>query len=829
MVAQKGARLPAIRDLVKLGPAVAERAAFEQRPSESAVVSYVLTRGAQQAWEALNRQFGAATGALFWIGGPAGAGKTHFLNYTLALDQRAGALDSVAGRIMSLGLEAKRALGASDLEAEILDLLARQLAGNRRTAMLWRWMQGGEALTVGLDQAYGTGVRAVSLMIDFGAFDWLGASDYLETLAEVSATSKHPRLTVLAAGRGAPPQCAAAFDVAPADPQEELITAAGRARQLRSDAPSLASFYGGPELAGFEAAAIFPFHPSSLEVLAFMARPPGGVAAIARLMQEVLAPGADGRAVSYRRLTFPCDLMASAAFAKRVQSRLGEAGRAALKTAYASLADFNEGDRKIGARMIDSLVVNHLCAEAPSLTLDALAAAADPADHGGEPPPLSAWAPLLERIAARSKGTVRLEAGGASFNPLAAGALETAAFNSALALARLFDPTLSGAGEPAELQAQLKRLDDAMAGALESAHRTGEQLAELLLEWRAAPLAGPSLEDGEHPHGARPEAGSDAAWISRTLRDFNALAERGPAGLLELAAVPELRRGVIETVRRYESLARAAALMPRLRAMRCYLEATGLRAAREAGPAGAAALEVECQLLLAELRPALAFTSPRALEALEARYQKFKWSYAQSYVPAHDRWREEMEQLALLADDAGRHLAALARLNAIAALGPVVAAELEAALAALRDRIVNCDFKGPLATDVAPRCARCGFVLDTPSPRGDLEGAFASIDRALQVKLAALSRKAIARLIREHDRANRLEGFLKITQAAQTEALVRVLDDNLARYLAALLEESSAAAHSEAPWQTGAKPQLGRSLAAARPSQRNRGPAKPPR
>ncbi len=64
-----------------------------------------------------------------------------------------------------------------------------------------------------------------------------------------------------------------------------------------------------------------------------------------------------------------------------------------------------------------------------------------------------------------------------------------------------------------------------------------------------------------------------------------------------------------------------------------------------------------------------------------------------------------------------------------------------------------------------------------------------AIRRALEIKLAALSQSMIARLIRNHDKEHRLEGFLKITQAAQTDALVRVLDENLARYLAQVLEE----------------------------------------
>ena len=61
--------------------------------------------------------------------------------------------------------------------------------------------------------------------------------------------------------------------------------------------------------------------------------------------------------------------------------------------------------------------------------------------------------------------------------------------------------------------------------------------------------------------------------------------------------------------------------------------------------------------------------------------------------------------------------------------------------------------------------------------------------RALEFKLAALSQSMIARLIRNHDQEHRLEGFLKITQAAQTDALVRVLDEKLARYLAQVLDE----------------------------------------
>jgi hypothetical protein len=60
----------------------------------------------------------------------------------------------------------------------------------------------------------------------------------------------------------------------------------------------------------------------------------------------------------------------------------------------------------------------------------------------------------------------------------------------------------------------------------------------------------------------------------------------------------------------------------------------------------------------------------------------------------------------------------------------------------------------------------------------------------LATKLAALSQNMIARLIREHGDDHRLDGFLKVVQAAQIDALVNVLDDQLARYLSEALDEN---------------------------------------
>ena len=167
---------------------------------------------------------------------------------------------------------------------------------------------------------------------------------------------------------------------------------------------------------------------------------------------------------------------------------------------------------------------------------------------------------------------------------------------------------------------------------------------------------------------------------------------------------------------------------------------------------------------------------------MESRFQRFKWTYVPYYRAAHERWRQEMERAALLAEDGERHLAALRRLNAIPALGPPEAAALTLTFGELARRVVRCQLDGPLSPEITPCCPQCNYVIGTPSPREELSDLLAQVRRALQAKLAILSQSAIARLIRQHDHSHRLEGFLKITQAAQTDALIRVLDDKLARY-----------------------------------------------
>src|SRR5208282_2714845 len=89
---------------------------------------------------------------------------------------------------------------------------------------------------------------------------------------------------------------------------------------------------------------------------------------------------------------------------------------------------------------------------------------------------------LLRRLELATGAVIRLETDAARFDPEAAGAPELAAFNAALVLSRRFDPRLTLARDREGLDARLKRLEAAMADAVEAAIRTRGMLASALAE-----------------------------------------------------------------------------------------------------------------------------------------------------------------------------------------------------------------------------------------------------------------------------------------------------------------------------------------------------------
>ncbi len=774
---------PPVQDSWDLGPPVVERMGLEAKPGPAIVSSYVLTRAAQLAFRAINVRNTEPAGQLFWISGPAGAGKTHFLNYLLALESKAGSAEFERARRMTFTLEVAGRVRNAEIEAYLLEALAVQLSGgDQRTALIWREMRGAAALRVALEQARRMGVGAITGGVDLGIAESQEATDYFATLAEVAANTKHLRFTVVIAARSPAPACATPLEVAPAGPGEALVVAVNRARSLHQQArEAAAGFYESGAAGGFEPAAIFPFHPETLRTLKGLAGPPGTVAAISVLAREALISASDPSAETAGRLIYPADLMSSPGVMRRLRAHLGETGMTALEAARQALGGWAGNELELAGEMVNTLVLDYAAGGHAPLALEELEARAPILAGGGMG---ETWATpfvseLLRKVSLRSNGVIRFEPGGAWFDPGAAGAPEIAAFNAALGLLRKFDPELAVAHGVAELEDRLSSLGEALADALEAAGRTREVLSAALAE-----------------EGMKLSAPQEAA-----LAEYAALAEAGPGALLKAAADPARRETAGRAAATYAMLAQAAALMPRMRAMREYLHATGLRIAYEEDPGRdprVTALETECQLLAAELTPRTLAGPPRNLDALEARFQKFKWTYVQHYRLAHAQWRAEMERLGALADDLRSHLDALRRLNSISALGPPAGEELAPSAAELGRRIARCELEGVLKPEATPRCPSCNYLLGTAAPRPELADLAERARRALAVKFAVLSQSAIARIVREHDRSHRLDGFLKITQAAQTDALVRVLDEKLARYLARLLDENLGSAGARA-------------------------------
>ena len=207
MDSQKGGRRRAdARRWFELEPPAPERLELETSPRIATVASYVFTRAAERSWQVLNQHLEDPHGSVFWIGGPPGCGKTHFLDYVIALQRRAGALDAQNMRRLVCGLELAGRVRAAELELYLLSVLAEQIGGDPRSSGdLFRQMRGAAALNVGLETARRTGIKSITVAIDFGIAE-CEAAEFFAMLAQVAASFHQVKFTVIAAGRAMAPE-----------------------------------------------------------------------------------------------------------------------------------------------------------------------------------------------------------------------------------------------------------------------------------------------------------------------------------------------------------------------------------------------------------------------------------------------------------------------------------------------------------------------------------------------------------------------------------------------------------------------------------------------
>lgn len=752
----------AVNDAIELNQEIVDRANLTRGLPPGVVDYYVMTRGAARAWAAVNRQLPDRHGALFWIGGPAGSGKTQFVNYVLALSERAAALHE-SGRHLTLAFPSANQM--PDLSRAIAEAIVGELGANSDSIKLWRKLDGSDVLRVVLDQAKRQGVVGLTVAIDFGDAELNPQSPVLAVLIQLAVSGLTPKMTVIAAGRSNPlDQPMSSFAVSP-QPDEEPAVIIGSARRLDATTKVPIEAYQGLTISEDEAVKIYPFHPAAAAALARFGREEKCIATGARIARDALA--AWRLSLADRALIKTVDLMRIPLANAALEQRLGETGRAALQSASAAASGIEPPRTERAADVVLMLALHHLASERRPLVVN------DLHEHltgrTGSAAEVEELSRLLAEIAALSEATIVWDRDNqaAGFNPEAAGAPQIASFNSALPIIRRFNASLNEVATPSQLKGALARLQEGMAARLEEAERNRRILRQ-----------------------AAQEFGSNLSREREsTLAEMIALAGGGTRGLLAACGQAETRAGIARTIQEYETLATLASAAPQLRAMREYLFHMGLTEPIDDPdrPQPLIRIESECKLLLVDLAGALQAKSAAALDALESRFQRFKWTYVPYYRASHEDWRREMERAANLIEDARQYVAGLARLNAIAALGAAVGVELQAELAELEKRVLRCDADGPLAPEVTPLCPRCHFVIGTASPTRALDELGERARRALTRKLVLLSQSAVTRLIEEHDSSRRLEGLLKIIQAAQTDALIRVLDDQLAAYLAQML------------------------------------------
>ncbi len=704
--------------------------------------------------------------ASFWIWGPPDTGKTHFLNFVLATRYTTATHEIGNGRTLTLGLDLSGPQEMGQLDFLLFHSIARELGGSRRDARLWQELGPAQGLSVALGEARRAGVRDLTLAIDFGELEPASLLELFDTFQSILKVTRSPKVTLFVATRSAPPDWAISLKVGPVSEDELVEVALARGRELKPQAKEIVErFYTPSQRSVAGTQQIFPFHPQTKHVIRGLMPAGLGVGGLAELVAEILFGPGSRPLLKLRRLLKPADLLVSEAVRRRVDALLGEKGRTAFKTARAAAKPLDGVTQNLALAIIDSLVLAYL--NAREIGLDELA---DYVPDPNEELEQSAYS-ILRHLAQHSNGAVRFDGHFARFNPELFEGEMFASYNAAVPLLKRLDPALGETESEQELRESLGRLATTIDNAVLVAHSIDETLKSLSPNWRTEAL-------------------------SRYAQDFDNFVEavsRGARAIIEEAACVENRERLAQAFDAFRALKEIATLVPQTLQMRAYLEGSGLLEPAEETTtaqglaATTAKLRTDARLLAAELTLKVLGNSRTAYEALQARFARFKVDYAQHYRVLHRQWLLELQKLKRQIENARAWLEALARLDSIEVLGPPKAPNFACELEAMARAVPECASEELSELDRVPRCLSCGYVLGASLP--SVDDLQSRLKQALEAKLVQLSQKAIRRLIVIHDKKGRLEGFLKIVQAAQTEALVKVLDDDLTGYLRRLLDE----------------------------------------
>ncbi len=390
-------------------PAGVDRIVLDVAPRDAgAAPAFVPTRAALHTLSLLTQRHQGAPGEFFWLGDPAGCGKTHFLNHYLALRGLTRA-SQPGGRELILALDYSASHALAPLEHDLLAALVVELGSGHTATAMWPRIGAQAAFEVVLEEAWRAGVQAITVAIDFGDSD---APAFAADLVQIARASKRPGLLVLAAGAGpAPPQAVAAA-VGPYGPAEQLVAAVSRARRLDPGWTERDHLYRGVEVAPFTPEEIFPFHPQTLWGLSSLEEP-ATVAGLARTARDLLSLHKNPD-----RLISPYDFFDSARIRHNIQERLGAGGRAALRLAASACPAMARSSRQLAVEILRTLVIAHVRGEIPVELDDLWSRIPVPpwVDPDGDSPEKRKR--VLLELAMRSSGAIKFGAQGAAFVPV---------------------------------------------------------------------------------------------------------------------------------------------------------------------------------------------------------------------------------------------------------------------------------------------------------------------------------------------------------------------------------------------------------------------------
>ena len=176
---------------------------------------------------------------------------------------------------------------------------------------------------------------------------------------------------------------------------------------------------------------------------------------------------------------------------------------------------------------------------------------------------------------------------------------------------------------------------------------------------------------------------------------------------------------------------------------------------------------------------------------VRAAVDRFRSAYRKSYLEHHRQyWREALRLHSQLMDFASKTYA-LRRLNTLTELGPPMGEEVIARYEELPGRIGSCALalRQELELSQEARCPACGIALGEEPPWQEAEEVQHLLEKALSQQLQRLSSKAVRRVLVQSGEA-RLQEFLQVVQASQTQSLAHVLDDELLGFLRRFLVEA---------------------------------------